>query len=189
MGSTTTDVVPLRDGKSLARSCTDTERLHNGELIYTGCKRTPVCSLVTEEVAAELFATTHDVYLILGLVPEDKANCDTADGRPATRGYARGRLARMFGWDGDMINEKGILFLASRVEIAQKRKIEAAISKVEKSSGQSCQTTITSGSGEFLLRRWNLGNGRHVSLSERLGPEISEAACAHAVAMLAAERA
>jgi probable H4MPT-linked C1 transfer pathway protein len=95
VGSTTTDIVPLRDGRPMPRGRTDPDRLRHRELLYTGVRRTPVAALLGASVAAELFATTLDVYLVLGEVPEDAADRGTADGRAATRRAARARLARM----------------------------------------------------------------------------------------------
>src|SRR5581483_2946791 len=50
-------------------------------------------------LAAELFASTLDVYLTLGEVESDPKDLSTADGRPATVDAARDRLARMIGAD------------------------------------------------------------------------------------------
>ena len=94
IGSTTTDLVPLEDGRPAPRGRTDPERMACCELLYTGVRRTPVCAAVPG-VAAELFATMQDVYLVLGLVPDDPADTGTADGRPATAPLAHARLARM----------------------------------------------------------------------------------------------
>ena len=92
IGSTTTDLIPLDRGKAAARGRTDTERLQTGELVYAGVRRTPICALATElpyrgvptGLAAELFATTHDIFLVLGDVSPDPTDRSTADGRPAT---------------------------------------------------------------------------------------------------------
>ena len=48
VGTTTTDLIPLDHGRAAARGRTDTERLQNGELVYAGVRRTPVCALATE---------------------------------------------------------------------------------------------------------------------------------------------
>ena len=74
IGTTTTDLIPLDAGRVAARGRTDTERLQTGELVYAGVRRTPICALATElplrgiptGIAAEIFASTLDVYLILG---------------------------------------------------------------------------------------------------------------------------
>src|SRR5262249_28582161 len=57
VGSTTTDIVPLCDGRPVPRGRTDPERLGCGELLYTGVRRTPLCALLGATAAAELFAT------------------------------------------------------------------------------------------------------------------------------------
>ncbi len=99
VGSTTTDIIPLEDGRPAPQGRSDPERLRSGELVYTGGRRTPVCALVQEGVATELFATTQDAYLVLNLAGESPDDCNTADGRPATRAAADLRLARMLGAD------------------------------------------------------------------------------------------
>ncbi|MGE3803939.1 MAG: hydantoinase/oxoprolinase family protein, partial [Gemmataceae bacterium] len=96
IGSTSTDVIPLVDGRPCPQGRTDPERLRSGELVYTGVRRTPLCALLGSSVAAELFATTLDVYLVLGELAENSDDCDSADGRPATKQQAHARLARMF---------------------------------------------------------------------------------------------
>ncbi len=115
VGSTTTDVIPILDGVPVPEGKTDYDRLFSGELIYMGVRRTPVCALAPWLVAAEVFATTLDVYLTLGMVPEDPDDRDTADGRPATRKHARARLARMYCADADAVPEDSIEMLADAV--------------------------------------------------------------------------
>src|SRR5207248_174454 len=92
-GSTTTDIVFLNHGVPEPRGLSDPERLASGELVYTGVRRTPICAVLGMAVAAEFFATMQDAYIYLGLTPANPADCDTADGRPATRANARARLA------------------------------------------------------------------------------------------------
>src|SRR5438552_12194660 len=71
VGSTTTDLVPLLGGAPVPCGNTDAERLLHRELVYTGVRRTPLCALLGETGAAELFATTLDAYLLLEELPED----------------------------------------------------------------------------------------------------------------------
>ena len=115
VGSTTTDIIPILDGKPVPEGKTDYDRLFSGELVYTGARRTPVCAVAPWFVAAELFATTLDVYLTLGMIPEDPNDRDTADGRPATRKYARARLARMFCADADMVPDEHFTMLTEDI--------------------------------------------------------------------------
>ena len=46
VGSTTTDIVALQDGRPMPIARTDPERLHSGELVYTGVRRTPLCAIL-----------------------------------------------------------------------------------------------------------------------------------------------
>src|SRR5262249_413708 len=101
VGSTTADIGPLLHGRPVPPGRTDRQRLKCQELVYTGVRRTPVCGLLGPSVSAEFFATTLDVYLLLGQVAEDETDYGTADGRPATRLFAHARLARMLGGDGE----------------------------------------------------------------------------------------
>ena len=115
IGSTTTDIVPLMDGKPIPRGRTDPARLRSFELIYKGSRRTPLCALTAGRHAAELFATTLDVYLIRGEIAEDPENRDTADGRPATKAHAHARIARMLGADLETSTEEERLILVEQV--------------------------------------------------------------------------
>src|SRR5262249_6312948 len=102
IGSTTTHVLPLHDRVPVTARRADPERLRSRELVYRGVRRPPVCAVLGNEgLAAEFFATTHDVHVALGLVPEDSSDTDTADHRPATTENAHARLARMFCADLD----------------------------------------------------------------------------------------
>src|SRR5262249_4723112 len=106
IGSTTTDLIPLYDGTPVPRGRCDEERLRCHELVYTGVRRTPLCAFLGSGGAAELFATTLDVYIVLGDLPEDGNDRNTADGRPATRAAAHARLARMRCADAESCSEE-----------------------------------------------------------------------------------
>jgi probable H4MPT-linked C1 transfer pathway protein len=179
VGSTTTDLVPLLDGVPIPSARTDPERLKAGELVYTGIRRTPACALLGVGGAAEFFATTHDAYLLLDRIAEDATNTDTADGRPATKGGAHYRLARMLCGDGETITRTATHALAKRLSLIQKHAIDRAARRAQ------FETLILTGVGEFLAREVFADfAGPMVSLSERFGPERSAAACAVAVAEL-----
>ena len=45
VGTTTTDLIPIKAGAVAARGATDAERLTEGELLYTGVVRTPVMAV------------------------------------------------------------------------------------------------------------------------------------------------
>jgi probable H4MPT-linked C1 transfer pathway protein len=201
VGSTTTDIIPLLDGRPAAVGMTDRERLQSGELVYTGVRRTPVCALAREltigeepcSLAAELFATTLDVYLLRGDIPEDRDDCDTANGKPATRAAAIDRLARMVCCDRTELTQDEIASIAEQLAEIQTSLIASAVDGVSRRLPGPVRAVITSGSGEFLARRVvehspGLRAAERISLPHVLGPEIAAAACAYAVARLAAER-
>ena len=111
VGSTTTDLIPISYGIPTPYGLTDTDRLASGELLYVGTKRTPVFAIMHYRCAAEYFATTRDVYTVLGSTPDDATDCDTADGRPATYRYSLARLARMIGGDLETMTEERIVHI------------------------------------------------------------------------------
>jgi probable H4MPT-linked C1 transfer pathway protein len=188
-GSTTTDIIYLNTGKPEPRGLTDTERLASGELVYTGIRRTPICAVLGMEVAAEFFATMLDAYVFAGLLPENPADRDTADGRPATRACAHARLARMVCSDTETLPAERARQLAEQALRVQWHAVDQAISRVLEERSP-IQKIVLSGSGEVLGRevctRSNIALLPTISLAELLGPGLSEAACAYAVALLAA---
>jgi probable H4MPT-linked C1 transfer pathway protein len=181
-GSTTTDIIPLIDGKPAATGRTDWERLLSGELVYRGVGRTAIHAVLNEGVCAELFATTQDAFVVLGLVPEDATNVDTADGRPLTRDKSLARLARMLGGDVETHPEAALVAFAGRV-------LERLLDDIGRSvRNHKADMVIASGAGEFLVRLVLAKEGltRFLSLNTALGPTISACAPAYALAALAA---
>jgi (4-(4-[2-(gamma-L-glutamylamino)ethyl]phenoxymethyl)furan-2-yl)methanamine synthase len=202
IGSTTADLIPLSSQAPVAVGRTDPERLAWGELVYTGVERTPVAAVTMRlpwreadcPVASELFATTADAYVMLGELPEDAANIDTADNRPRTREAARARLARMICADSTMFSHDDALHAAAAVREAQIRLLAAAAERVLARMAEAPANVILSGHGEFLARaflaRTFSGEAAPelISLTQALGPHVSRCAPAHALAVLAEER-
>jgi len=195
IGSTTADIIPLMDGQPIPTGRTDPERMRTGELVYTGVRRTPICALLGERVAAEWFATAHDVYVHLGLLPPEPENRSTPDGRPMTPDLAHARLARMLGGDPEVTPAAETRALAERGFERQRALVRSGIEQVVARLSGPPQTVIFSGTGEFLAEyAWDdFATARGVptpalySLADWNGPACSEAACAHALAVLAAE--
>jgi (4-(4-[2-(gamma-L-glutamylamino)ethyl]phenoxymethyl)furan-2-yl)methanamine synthase len=200
IGTTTTDLIPLSEGRAVARGRTDTERLQNGELVYAGTRRTPICALATElpfrgvptGLAAELFASTLDVYLTLDEIVSEPKNLSTADGRPATKAAALDRLARMLGTDRDTFTGGDALEFARAAD-------EALLTRMAAAADRACRATIgrpgravVAGSGEFLARRLAHRliepGGTIIGLNAAWGTVASSAGCAHALLVLSRER-
>ncbi|MCI0701513.1 MAG: H4MPT-linked C1 transfer pathway protein [Planctomycetia bacterium] len=196
VGSTTTDIIPLNHGVPSTYGTTDWDRLQMRELVYIGVRRTPVCAVWGDRVCAELFATIQDVYTVLGLLPEEPDNRDTADGRPRTTVYSLARLARMLGADREQLSDDHVIHFATRVHTEVRRRlVEAARSAYyDSQSPPDLRAVIVSGAGEFLARQVaqeafaSIGPNQLVSLTDELGPAVSACAPAYAVAVLATER-
>ena len=201
IGSTTTDLIPLHNGVPVPCGMTDSERLLSGGLVYTGGRRTPLCALARSvpfrggdcPLAAELFATTLDVYLLLDVIPEDPLDTATANGKPATKAAAHDRVARMLCCDRSELSREEAIRISRSLADAQKRQIMASMERVLSRTDQPCGTVLISGSGEFLAEEIarenaNTRSSQFVRLADCFGPTVSEAACAFAVARLATER-
>lgn len=194
VGSTTTDVVPLLDGRPVPAGRLDPERLASGELVYTGVRRTPLCAVLGPDVAAELFATTLDAWLVVGGLEPDEADGNTADGRPATPRHAHARLARMLCADLETSTEAQRLALAEEAVREQSRRIAQGLGRVVGRLPGPPRTVVLAGEGAFLAERvvreapW-ARECRVVRLREMLGAAVSQAACAYAVAVLVGELA
>ncbi|MCE9591464.1 MAG: H4MPT-linked C1 transfer pathway protein [Planctomycetes bacterium] len=192
-GSTTTDIIPLRGGRVEASGLTDTARLESGELVYSGARRTPLMALGpavtldgrTYGVMAEYFATTADVHVLTGDLPENADDIDTADGRALTRGFAAARVLRMIGADLEMMNESAAVRLARAFTEIQAERVCTAAKRV--ASRRVVKRVIVAGSGEFLAARAAgraLPGVEIVPLSADIGKDASSAACAAALLQL-----
>ncbi len=204
IGSSTTDVIPLIDGRPVSQGLTDVERFLHGELLYTGATRTPLFALAHSvplrgghcPMAAELFATTLDVNLILGLIAEDDGNNETANGRSATVENATNRLTRMLCCDRTELTDAEIHDMAEFLHDVQQQRIRGCVDKVRlrlPNPRTSLPHVLISGSGSFLaesvVSNHETLNAAEVTLLNTIfSPATAEAACAVAVATLAAER-
>jgi uncharacterized hydantoinase/oxoprolinase family protein len=129
--------------------------------------------------------------LLLGELPESVDDTHTADGRPATRGFAHDRLARQICADRTMFDAADALAAASAVKQAQLALLAEALRQLRASTASDFDGVVIAGQGEFLLRQLTvaeLPRAEIFSVAARLGPQASGTAAAHAVAVLAAEQ-
>jgi (4-(4-[2-(gamma-L-glutamylamino)ethyl]phenoxymethyl)furan-2-yl)methanamine synthase len=171
VGSTTTDIIPLRAGQVVARGRTDTDRLRSGELVYTGVVRTNPCAIAARvpvrgemcRVSSEYFSITGDVYLLLGQIWADDYTCPTPDGRGKSEEFARERLARLVCADGEMLSEEDILVLARYLHEQQVEQIaEAVLQVLSRDDVESGLPVVATGLGRFLA----------IEAADRLGLEV-----------------
>ena len=106
-GSTTADIIPIKDGAPQPSGLTDAARQVSGELVYTGFTRTAVMGVATRApfkgewvtFAREYLATMADIRRILGMDLSDVDQHATADGKDKSIASSTVRLARMLGRD------------------------------------------------------------------------------------------
>lgn len=197
VGTTTTDLTPLKDGKPAARGLTDGERLTEGELIYGGVVRTPVMAIAQQApfkgrmqgVAAERFATMADVYRLTGELPEDADPYPTADQRGKSLEESAARLARMLGRDASEAAFIAWRALAHYFARRQLDHMEATARVLVERAGLEPEAPVTgAGCGRFLAEGLAKRLGRlYRDFAEIIdcAPEASEMAarCAPAVAV------
>lgn len=201
-GTTTTDITPIVRGRPWTLGLTDRDRLNHRELVYTGWRRTPCMAGFASWQCREYFATAHDVHLILGNIAEDSSDCDTADGRPATKRFAHARLARMQGGDGTTISRASTTSYARIMEIGFRGEIRFALMKQIRRLRRRFKKPIPlviAGSGAFLVTLALLDpvtHGRRPEfedlvvrqLNHEITADVSSCLPAYAVAVLAAEQ-
>ena len=138
IGSTTTDIIPIKNHKEYALGHTDLERLSTGELIYTGMLRTNLTSIVhnvpihnkNTRVSSELFTITADVHRILGNISAEEYTCPTPDGNKKDVLSCKRRLTRLVCADLDMIEDEEIIKLAKYIENKQINQIYDGLKEV-----------------------------------------------------------
>ena len=156
IGSTTSDIIPIINGAIALNGNSDSARLKNDTLVYTGVVRTPVMALAQKlpfenseiNVMAELFATMADVYRLTGELPAQFDISETADGKGKTQLESARRLARMVGNDVDNNLEEWIL-LAFSCKSLQMTQLKTAITQHLKPN----MTIIGAGAGSFLVKQ------------------------------------
>jgi (4-(4-[2-(gamma-L-glutamylamino)ethyl]phenoxymethyl)furan-2-yl)methanamine synthase len=194
IGSTTSDLGPIYHGVPSSHGNNDLWRLEFGELVYVGVRRTPLFAIINSGTMAELFATTADLFVVLGMAPEAPNDTDTADNRPLTIDCSYARIARILGGDVEILDRGNIEFFARKVH---KRLLDLLCDSARKAYfdwADELRTIIVSGSGEFLAQqvveqmKATIAFDKVVSLNDHLGPAVSACAPAYALAVLGTER-
>ncbi|MHA1144788.1 MAG: hydantoinase/oxoprolinase family protein [Candidatus Helarchaeota archaeon] len=163
IGSTTTDIIPIMDGRPATRGLSDLDRLISRELIYTGVLRATIPSILHELtirgqkclISFEKFALVADVHLTLGHIGKKQYTCNTADERGKSREEALARLARIVCADIEMLPEDEIISIATQIYEAQVQIVKNGIKNViQENSALVWKETpvIIAGLGKFLAR-------------------------------------
>ena len=165
VGSTSTSIIPVIDGKVSASGKTDLEKLLNGELVYTGSLRTNIAAIVNSlpiregiaRVSSELFAQSADVHLVLGNITKDEYTVETTDKRGKTRIEALERLARVVCGDTEMLTEKEIVAFSTYIYKAQIKQISEGLkqvySRIEADTNMKVKAVVTGFGKDFLAEK------------------------------------
>lgn len=158
IGSTTSDIIPLGRFEDL-KGLTDTRRLQEGYLLYTGMLRTNVATLVQSvdldgritPVSTEYFAASADVHLVLGHITADLYTCDTPDRKEKTPDASLRRLARVVCADLDEIGPESAMQVARTFWNVQRRMICTRVRNIVRDCG--AEEIIVAGIGAPLFSR------------------------------------
>jgi len=202
VGSTSTSIIPIKNGKVAVTGKTDLEKLTAGELVYTGSLRTNLAATVQSipvrgklsRVSSELFALSGDVHLLLKHIKEEDYTSETADGKGKTRAEAIARLARLVCADTEMLSEQETSEIAQYIYDKQVEQIADGLNQVYTNLGPQAKETIpvvVTGLGkDFLSRKaaQKIGVTRIIDLGELMPKAAALVSPAVGVALMAATK-
>lgn len=158
-GSTTTDIIPIKNGKECAKGRSDFERLKTKELVYTGTLRTNLASFLDSisfkgeeyNVASELFAITADVYNVLNKINLDDYVCDTCDGAGKSKEESARRISRVLCADLDILSFDDIVDISKNIHQSQVDQIAKSLKEVV--NRENLDLVVTTGLGKDILAK------------------------------------
>jgi probable H4MPT-linked C1 transfer pathway protein len=199
MGSTTTDLIAIRDGRASYAGYTDAERLLTGELVYTGFTRTFLFAVAWQApvrgrlspLMNEYFASMADVHRVLNVLDEKDDKHPSADGKEKSIAGSTARLARMIGRDTADLDPAEWLNIARWFSEQQLRMMHDAAFKVAGTLPADAPV-VGAGTGRWQIRRLATRLERDFTDFADIIPAVdaarsdaSDAAPAAAVALLA----
>ncbi|RBQ24438.1 hypothetical protein ALNOE001_00800 [Candidatus Methanobinarius endosymbioticus] len=156
-GSTTTDIIPVKNGKECVKGRSDFERLGFKELVYTGTLRTNLASFLNKisfndieyNVASELFAITADIYNVLEKISLDDYVCDTCDGAGKSKEESARRISRVLCADLDILSFNDIVEISNDIHKKQVDQIAESLKEVVER--EKLELVVTTGLGKDIL--------------------------------------
>ena len=161
IGSTTTDLIPVRAGRPAPAGRSDATRLASGELVYLGVLRSPLCALARRirfrgtayNVMNEFFATTADVFRLTGELDPAHDHYPPADGGARDAAGSRLRLARMIGHDARDASADEWHAFALRWRAQMLAEIRRNLVRVlQQAALPASAPLVAAGCGAFLVR-------------------------------------
>jgi len=185
VGSTTSDLILIKDGLVASQGFNDAERMRFDELIYAGVVRTPLMALCQKvsfnghlvNVAAEHFATTADIYRLTGELIDEDDMVETADGAGKTELESARRLARMIGRDVEDEEISAWKTLAFEFRKAQLMRLQEALTSLVDTNQD--MPLLGAGAGRFLVQALaNKMNRSYLDVESLLNTSKSATRCA-----------
>lgn len=199
IGSTTCDIIAINNHKIQPAATTDYGRQRSGELVYTGAIRTPLMAITDEaplhgdriSLAAEWFASSGDIWLLLDQLTLTDIQDESADGKPWDTTYSQQRLARMLGCDASDASESQWQNVAAWFAEKQLEQIIRGCHQVLSRFPDWKQSSpvIGAGVGKFIVEKCATRLNRpYIDYAQfcQHHPEASSFAPAAALALLAA---
>ncbi len=162
-GSTTTDIICIKNKIIKNLGFDDFSRLKNNELIYTGLTRTPIFGVMNELILnginypliPEFFSSMSDVYRINKSLDKVLDIDDTADNTEKNLNQSFIRVARNFGFDFNKSNKELLKKISRKLINFQMKKIAISLDKLIIKFNMSKKVPIVlCGIGNKVLRNF-----------------------------------
>ena len=154
IGSTTTDVIPIKNKEIISKGVSDYQRLKSNELVYLGVLRTPIQSVEKKKnLINENFANLSDVYRVLNKIPHAVDLLPTLDNKTKNKHDSARRIARIFGKDYKKKHFLKWKKTAYQIEDEHLKILKSVIKKIEKKNFIKKVPVIGAGIGEFLVKK------------------------------------
>ena len=153
VGSSTTDIIPIKKKHIIAKGTNDYKRLLFKELIYLGVIRTPITAIEKKKnLIYENFANLGDIYRVLNKLPERFDLAPSLDNKSKSKNDSARRIARIFGKDYKRNDFNKWKKVALQVEKKQKKILKENIDKIKRKNFSNPIPIIGAGVGEFIIR-------------------------------------
>ena len=188
IGSTTTDIVLIKNHICINKRHDDYSGLNTKELLYTGVLRTPIYSVINTlnlnkrvyNVIPENFATMSDVYRLLSIIQKKSDYTNTADGRLKSKKDTLNRISRVFGFDYCMDKNKTIHMLSRKIMSAHLDQISYTIKSHIKDNFSTVKDlkVIGMGVGRMLINMISKKNNwKYMSLDQYINIKYNKRLC------------
>ena len=153
IGSTTTDVIPIKNKEIISKGVSDYQRLKSNELVYLGVLRTPIQSVEKKKnLINENFANLSDVYRVLNKIPHAVDLLPTLDNKTKNKHDSARRIARIFGKDYKKKHFLKWKEIAYKIQKKHLKILKSAIKEIKIKKKLNAVPIIGAGIGEFLVR-------------------------------------